>query len=273
MALPKTPPILALYAALSIGAIDERRGSLMTVLHVRGAARERPSGRSRAILRTIAAGPWLGLLLIFALSSLVAERAGPTPTQRNWVFGRLDSSHTFGQTFVALPGELIGVRVLLFANPGARDEPVTLRLRYAEGDLPELAVATLSLRELGRRDWTTFAIQPLALHLTATLRLDLEAPTLPSDDWITVMAGPDTYAGGELFAGSTSRPKIDLAFQPVYRRRWLDGVLPITRMALGKPGLLGWPPLYALLAYGSAVALARLLLALWRAVRDPIDAR
>ena len=210
---------------------------------------------------------WLGLLLVFVLSSVSTDRAGPAPTQRNWVFGRLNREHTFGQTFVAPPGELVAVRVLLFANLGDHDDPVTLRLRYADSDLPDLAVATLPLRALDQHDWTTFKIQPLILNMTATLRLDVEAPTLLPNDWITVIAGPDSYPGGELFVNDEPRQGADLAFQPVYRRRWMDSVLPITRMALGKRGLLGWPPVYALLAYGSIVASARLLLALWHGSR------
>jgi hypothetical protein len=221
----------------------------------------------------MAVASWLGLLLIFVLSSLVTERAGPAPAHRNLVFGQLNRERTFGQVFVAPPGDLVAVRVLLFANPSDRDDPVTLRLRYAEGDLPELAVVALPLRALDQRTWTTFEIQSLALNLTTTLRLDIEAPTLPPSDWITVMAGPDTYPNGELLVDGTPRPKVDLAFQPVYRRRWIDNALPVTHMALGKPGLLGWPPLYALLAYSSVVVSGYLLLALWRAVRGTVDAR
>src|SRR5262245_66205559 len=103
-----------------------------------------------------AMGAWLGLLLVFMLSSLSTNRAGPAPTQRNWVFGRLNREHTFEQTFIATPGELVAVRVLLFANPGGGDAPVTLRLRDARGNLPDLAAVTLPLRALSQRDWTTF---------------------------------------------------------------------------------------------------------------------
>jgi hypothetical protein len=172
-----------------------------------------------------------------------------------------------------MPGELAAVRVLLFANPGDSDEPITLRLRYAEDNLPNLAVVVLPMHALDQKGWTTFELQPLTLNLTTTLRLDIEAPTLPPHNWITTIAGPDTYPDGELFVDGSPRPTFDLAFQPVYRHRWLDNVLPITRMALGKPGLLGWPPLYALLAYSSVVVSVHMLLALWQAARSPIDAR
>jgi len=240
----------------------------MTVLQAADRPRDRAIGRLLSRPRVRMGAPWLGLLLVFALSSLTIDTPGPAPTQRNWVFGRLNGEHTFGQTFVAMPGELVAVRVLLFASPGERNDPVTLRLHYAEGNLPDLAVVTLPLRALGRRDWTTFEIPAPALSLTSSLRFDLAAPTLPPTDWVTVMAGRDTYAAGELLVDGVPRPTADLAFQPVYRRRWLDLVLPITRMAQGKLGLLSWPPLYALLAYSFCLALVHALARLWRAARQ-----
>jgi hypothetical protein len=245
----------------------------MTVLQATGGWRAWALGRLLVGRGARIAALWLGLLLTFALSSLTIDHAGPAPTQRNWVFGRLNREHTFGQTFVAVPGKLVAVRMLLFTNSGDRDELVTLRLRYAEGGLPDLAVVALPLSALDRRDWTTFEIQPLTLNVTTTLRLDVESPTLASNDWITVMAGPDTYPHGELFVDGAPRPAADLAFQPVYRPRWFDTLLPISRMAQGKPGLLGWPPFYAFLAYACCALLVSVLGRLWRASRAAVDAR
>jgi hypothetical protein len=235
----------------------------MTVLQAAGREPYQALGRWLGGRSARTAALWLGLLLVLVFSSLATDRAGPAPTERNWVFGRLNRERSFGQTFVAPPGELVAVRVLLFADPHGRDDPVTLRLRYADGDLPDLALATLPLRRVGRSDWTTFEIPSLTLSLTAALRLDLAVPTLPATDWVTVMAGRDTYPDGTLLVDGRLRPMADLAFQPVYRHRWLDGLLPITRMAQGKPGALGWPPLYALLVYGCGVAVVRLILGLW----------
>jgi hypothetical protein len=239
----------------------------MTVRQAAGSLPARAIGRQLVGRRAGKAALWLGLLLVFALSSLTTDRPGPAPTQRNWVFGRLNHEHSFGQTFVAAPGELVAVRVLLFANSGDRDDSITLRLRYADGDWPDLAVVTLPLRALGRRDWTTFDIPPLTLGLTSSLRLDLAVPTLPPTDWVTVMAGRDTYSAGHLLVDGTPHLTADLAFQPVYRRRWFDWLLPITRIAHSKPGPLGWPPMYAMLAYSCCVTVASLILSLWRGAR------
>ena len=236
----------------------------MTVPQIASGLRARAFGCRLAGCRASTAAPWLGLLLVFAFSCLTVDRAGPAPVERNWVFGRLNREHTFGQTFVATPGQLVAIRVLLFANSSDRDDPVTLRLRYANSDLPDLAVATLPLRALDRRDWTTFPISPLTLGLTSSLRLELAAPTLPATDWIIIMAGRDTYSGGELLHDDAPHAAADLAFQPVYRQRWIDWLLPITRMARAKPDLFGWPPLYALLTYTCCMAAAYLLLAIWR---------
>jgi hypothetical protein len=240
----------------------------MTVLQA--SSGRRPSVRDRQLVgrRARTTALWLGLLLVLALSSLTTDYGGPAPTQRNWVFGRLNHEHTFAQTFIASPGELVAVRLLLFANPGDRDTPVTLRLQYTEGDRFTLAVVTLPVGMFDRSGWTTFAIPPQTLTLTTSLQLDVESPTLPSNDWITVMAGPNTYPHGELFVNGVPHPAADLAFQPIYRRRWIDWLLPISRMALGKPGLLGWPPLYALLAYSFCLVLAHVLITFWRSTRQ-----
>jgi hypothetical protein len=214
--------------------------------------------------------PWFGLLLILVLSSLTSDTVGRGPVQHTLVYGRLNRDHTFGQTFVVERDTLVAVRVLLFAGPTNRDDLVALHLRYAESGPPDLVVVTLPLHALVRQEMTTFAIPPLMLDsppqvVTTTLRIDLEAPTLPPEDSITVMAGPNTYPDGQLLADGKARPMADLAFQPVYQRRWFDTLLPISRMAHGKPGLLGWPQLYALLAYALCLALAYALRWLWRA--------
>jgi hypothetical protein len=248
---------------------------------------QRPLGR-----RVRRALPWVGLVLVYVLSSLTTDSVGRAPTQRNLVFGRLSREHSFGQTLVVERDDLVALRVFLLANPTDREDPVMLRLRYADPGLPfdklanrrddssaapDLAVAVLPMRALARGDYTTFAIPPLMLNsppgvVTTTLLFDLQAPTLAPSDWITVMAGPDTYPGGELFADGDPRPAFDLAFQPIYRRHWLDILLPISRMAHGKPGVLGWPQLYALLAYAYCVVLVRVFVAVWRVVQAAVDA-
>ena len=89
----------------------------MAVVHIFHGLRGRLSGDRSAGRHVRAALPWLGLLLIYALSGLTSERPGQGATQRSLVLGRLNREHTFGQTFVVERDELVALRVLLFANP------------------------------------------------------------------------------------------------------------------------------------------------------------
>lgn len=200
--------------------------------------------------------PWIGFILLLVCAIIPAEKIGSAPTQRNWVFGRLGGSSTLSQTFVPEQDDLIAIRVLLFANPAlaGRDDPVSLHLRYTDERLPDLATVTIPLSALSHQEMTTFWLPPLSFDwqakgATALLRFDIEAPTLPKNEWVTIIAGPDTYTDGTLLLNGRVYPHADSAFQLVYRQHPLDTVLPISRMAYGKPGVLGWPPLYALLGY------------------------
>ncbi len=212
--------------------------------------------------------PWLGLVVVLLISTQTTTVVGTGPAQRNLVLGKLDQQHSFGQVFVAEQLYLSGIRVLLVPPPGEREDLVTLRLRvYTEG-LPDLAVVSLPVHALARQGMTTFAFEPLRLRMTphpvtTTLQLTLEAPTLPPAYGITVIAGADSYAGGHLLVNGVARTQFDLAFQPLYQQRWLDRLLPISRLAEGRPGLLGWPPFYALLVYGYLYVLGRILMLWW----------
>lgn len=218
-----------------------------------------------------------GAVAILGIASITTEAPGPAPTERNWVIGRLHRDQAFGQTFVAAAPELTALRVLLFAPNAERDDPVTLRLRYAAAPGPDLATVTLPMRDLARQGMTAFPLPPLRIQANphsaaAPLLFTLEAPTLPPDAGISVIAGPDTYPDGLMLIAGEARPFGDLAFQPLYRRHWIDPLLPISTLAAGKPGLPGWPPLYPLLAYGYLCLLGYGLHRLWQRARETIDA-
>ncbi len=212
--------------------------------------------------------PWLGLAVVLLISTRTTTVVGAGPAQRNLVLGKLDQQHSFGQVFVAEQLYLSGIRVLLVPPPGERDDLVTLRLGVVAAGLPDLAVVSLPVHALARQGMTTFAFEPLHLRMTphsvtTTLQLTLEAPTLPPAYGITVIAGADSYAGGHLLVNGVARTQFDLAFQLLYQQRWLDQVLPISRLAEGRPGLLGWPPFYALLVYGYLYVLGRIVMCCW----------
>jgi hypothetical protein len=56
-----------------------------------------------------------------------------------------------------------------------------------------------------------------------------------------------------------------VAFEPGYEARPFDAIWPISAMAQGRTGALGWPPFYALLAYAFLVMLVHAVLLAVRA--------
>ncbi|MEM8529976.1 MAG: hypothetical protein AAGF95_03985 [Chloroflexota bacterium] len=52
--------------------------------------------------------------------------------------------------------------------------------------------------------------------------------------------------------------RADLAFDVLYETRWMDRFLPITNIAQSRPGIFGWPPLYALLTYTLIITISYL---------------
>lgn len=203
------------------------------------------------ISRFTAATILVGLIL---LATLPHDSIGEAPRERNWVFARLDRDHSIRQTFISTRRDLYAVRVLLFAPPTAQETTVMLRIRYFGADATEnLVQVGKPLRELSRQSFTTFTFAPMTPRgtphtITATLELVLEAPALAPEDAIQVITGPDSYSDGQLFINEREFGYADLAFQPVYRSYLLNNILPLTALAEGKPGLLGWPPSYAILA-------------------------
>jgi hypothetical protein len=220
--------------------------------------------------------PWLGLLLVYALSGITDDRIGRGALPQDNELGRIEGEDTVGQTFTLEDDQLVAIRVRLAPGSARGTDPVTLHLRFPNAALPDLATATVPLDALTKQGTTTFAFDPVTLNfppavLTTTLRFDLEAPALAPGDGIVVFGDRDSYTGGEFFKGNTSVPAIDMAFEPIYRHRWIDSILPVSRMAHDKPGILGWPPFYALLAYICLVGLIFMLIRLWRASRSAVD--
>ncbi len=216
--------------------------------------------------------PWMGLLITLFVSSLSTYVAGAAPRERNQVFARLDQSRVYGQTFMVEYDQLAAIRVLLFPPREPLDDLVTLRLHYPDDNLPDLAYVTLPVQSIASNGMTTFTFDPVRLQPVSdrsnlTLQFTIEAPTLAIGNGITVIGGPDTYAAGQLFINGKPDQGADLAFQPLYRMRWFDRILPISRMADGKPGMLGWPPFYALLVYAYGYILFRVIVRMWQTVR------
>jgi hypothetical protein len=217
--------------------------------------------------------PWIGFLVVLIGSSITFEVSGQGAPAGSWEIGTLHQNQSFGQTFVVEYPQLTAIRVRLLPVSPDRSEPVTLRLRQFAAGTPDLVVVSRPIHAIIPTEMTTFSFPPLSLGsgistITPTLEFLLETPKLPPAEGVTAIAGPDTYPYGVLLVNGAQREALDLAFQPVYLRRWIDVLLPVSHMAAGKPGILGWPPFYALLVYGYGYLLLLGLLKIWRMIRQ-----
>ncbi len=223
---------------------------------------------NRSLRNWIAGGLTVVGVFIAIAGWIPTTKTGSAPDVRNWVITQLDAEHPVTQTFTSERPGLIGLRVLLFARPLDRDDPITLRLRYADdGATPDLAIVTVPLRELNPQGWTTFRFPSFGSLATpgadaTTLLLILEAPTIPRGEGINVIAGPDTYPGGRLFIADEELGFADLAFEPVYAVSLLDRIMPVSQLATDKPGLFGQPGFYGLLCGAYLLSLVGAVLAL-----------
>ncbi len=195
----------------------------------------------------------VGTATIIWLALLDDPIAGSGQVDRSWVAGYLYDGHQFGQIVEPVRHDLVGVRLWLPrpTTPGAGT--VILHIQAVDSGA-ELATAQLAVAELAARGPTTFRFAPVPMdRLTTTkpvpLKLLLETRAVDRAGAVSVLAGPNGYSNGMLLRDDQGLPRADLAFEPLYQSRWLDRLLPITQMARSRPGLLGWPPLYALLLW------------------------
>jgi hypothetical protein len=188
--------------------------------------------------------------LILWLTAIEDPRVGAGQTVRNWPAGQLDDQHQFGQRALLHLDDLVGVRLWLIrpTTPGAGT--IVLRLRPAAGgaNLAEgqLAVSALTLRGPSVFRFSALRTDPLAADRAVPIELILETHGVDRASAVSVMAGPNRYKDGTLLQDGREIAPADLAFEPLYQASWFDRILPVTRIARARPGILGWPPLYAL---------------------------
>jgi hypothetical protein len=195
----------------------------------------------------------VGTAMSIWLALLDDPLVGSGQADRSWVAGYLYDGHQFGQIVEPVRHDLVGVRLWLPrpTNPGAGT--VILHIQAVDSSA-ELATAELAVAELAASGPTTFRFAPVPMdRLTTTkpvpLKLLLETRAVDRAGAVSVLAGPNGYSNGMLLRDDMGLPRADLAFEPLYQSRWLDRLLPVTQMARSRPGLLGWPPLYALLLW------------------------
>jgi hypothetical protein len=149
---------------------------------------------------------------------------------------------------VAVPRDgLVAVQFWLLAY--RRDAPGNVVLRVAALEAPDLplAIIAIPLRDLPATPPVTFPLPALNAASTPALLLTLEAPTLNREHAPSVLGAGNLYGNGLLLVNGRPRIAEDLAFQLLSRPLQADQLLPISRLAAGKPGLFGWPQLYLLL--------------------------
>lgn len=223
----------------------------------------------------IVAGLLGGLALALWLASAEAPRveSDAGQTYRGWMAGYLYDQHRFGQ-YANLPIEgLAGVRLWLPRPVAPGSGMLTLHVRLSSGG-PDLAVAQVAAAALAQPGPTDFRFDPLRADplrgdQVEPLLIEIDSQGLGRANAVSVIGGPNRYANGTLTRDGKPVARADLAFAPIYAARRLDALLPVTRMAQRRPGIFGWPPLYALLAYGLLAALGWLLVRVARELLGP----
>ncbi len=221
----------------------------------------------------------LGALLLIAVSQIttVVPDEAATSTSPDDLEVTLGGMTLIEQTFTTTRADLVGLRVRL--RPGEADAPdlsIPIHLRYSDGPAIDMVSASLAA-ENAEGGMASIRFPPLVASrdpylVTGTLRLILDIPAIPpgTGPLITVSRGP--AARGGLIIDGIPQPGADLAITPLYQIRWVDRIWPISAMAAGKPGLLGQPPFYALLAYLYILGIGAGIAALRRAhLAEPED--
>ncbi|NTU80931.1 MAG: hypothetical protein HGA45_16385 [Chloroflexales bacterium] len=199
------------------------------------------------------------MVLLAALVTISVPGAGVPP--RAGAEAALVGDTGLEWDFVTEQPGLSGLRLWL-AQPAPKG--AELLVRAGEAALPGIALveAVVPLSAAGADGAVDLRFAPLRAGaspyvLTTTLQVRIEARGLAPGAGIALQSGSDPQGQGQA-----------PAFTPLYQVRPFDSLWPISRMADGRPGIFGWPPLYALLAYGFC---AFLLCAL-RAISRPADA-
>lgn len=150
---------------------------------------------------------------------------------------------------VAVPRDgLVAVQFWMLAHQ--RDSAGSVVLRVAALDTPDLplAIIAIPLRDLPPQPPVTFPLPQFNPATTPSLLLTLEAPKLDRSHAPSVLGAGNLYGNGLLLVNGQPRSGEDLAFRLFSRSLQADQLLPLSRLALGRPGPFGWPPLYLLLA-------------------------
>jgi hypothetical protein len=202
-----------------------------------------------------------GALIIAVLSMITTRDDASAPLTSTDMELTLGGIQTIKQVFTITRPDLVGVAIpLMPAAQGGADLRIAVHIRYADGSPDDLVSENLPVQS-AEAGVLTIRFAPTSIVSdprmpTTTLKLILDIPTLPPGTGPTIRVRANSLAQGALTIDEHTESGRDLVITPIYQRRWVDSVWPISAMARGKPGLLGWPPFYALLAYVYLLALS-----------------
>ena len=217
------------------------------------------------------------LLLVGLIGAYVFARAdgvslGPHQLERDRVSWVVFDEHTIGQVFRIDPAQMVGLRLWFTFPSGQTNGRVTARLRSYEHNrdiasttVPITAIVADGATDLrfGRVDVTNW---PSSEPLTVELIVSTEG--VPEEHAIGLLGGLNRYSNGPLVIDGDQYPAEDLSFAALYQGSMFDMLLPITHLAAGRPGIFGWPPLYALLTWLMIWSALALLLAFATSTRE-----
>jgi hypothetical protein len=215
-----------------------------------------------------------GVGLTLWLARAPAPRIGVANREAGQVVATLSDGHELGQIVQVPLDDLTGIRLWLLrsADPGVG----TLILRVRSLDrAKDLAVIETPVSQLAPDGPTTFRfvempIEPQRMHLRETLELKLTTRRVAEAGAISVLASGNKYGHGVMLREGEQIARSDLLFETLYRASLFDRLVPITTIAYGRPGIFGWPPLYALLLYGTLIALGLFVIRLVRPVKAAV---
>jgi len=216
---------------------------------------------SRSPRRVVAVALLLaGFGLILWLATAGTIRAGAAYREANRPAEPLFDGRQVGQIITPPLDRLIGIRLWLRPPAQARGGSLALRVRSLDQKI-DLAIIELPVAELAVDGPTTFNLPapaaPFLMNRPETLELMLTTRGVERSDPVGIGVGGNGYGYGLMVRDGKEIAHTDLMFETLYRARLLDRMFPITAIAYGRPGIFGWPPLYALLVYGLLVLLGR----------------
>lgn len=232
----------------------------------------RGSVSRRHLLFGAALAVWLAVLALVAGTSL---RRLPAPSWGNpageSLSAEIAGATRVGQAFTApLPG-LSGLRLTLDRASAGGARQIILHLK----DDSQAGAGVLT-----REFWTSevpgavsyrFDMAPLRNSAGRTYTMILESPTSQAGDAVAARYSPTSALQGSGAMLDGQRLAGDLQFQAVFTLTTPQKVdLLLTRMAQGRPHLLGWKGFYVGVALAYALALGTFL---WQVARSLVDDR